>query len=175
MAFSVPVLAATVAFVTYTSTSHAFDVAIIFSSFSLFQLLRQPLMFLPRALSGITDAQNAIERLYKVFHSEVMTDNPMVIDEDIDFALRVNKATFEWEESVNHNEINKKKVGKGEKEKISLDEKEPRESAVPFSVKDISMGIPRGQLVAIVGPVGSGKVWLLVSLTSQQYLISLAL
>lgn len=37
-AFSIPVLAATLSFVTYTSTSHSFDVAVIFSSFSLFQV-----------------------------------------------------------------------------------------------------------------------------------------
>ncbi|KAL1937139.1 hypothetical protein VTO73DRAFT_14531 [Trametes versicolor] len=68
--YSVPVLAATIAFVTYTSTSHSFGVAIIFSSLSLFQLLRQRLMFLPRALSATTDAQNALARLRKVFDAE---------------------------------------------------------------------------------------------------------
>ena len=61
-----PVLAATIAFVTYTATAHDFDVAIIFSSLSLFQLLRQPLMFLPRSLSATTDAQNALIRLAKL-------------------------------------------------------------------------------------------------------------
>ena len=28
----------------------------------------------------------------------------------------------------------------------------------PFRVRDVNLTIPRGQLVAIVGPVGSGKV-----------------
>ena len=37
-AYSIPVLAATVSFVTYTSTHKDFNVAIIFSSFSLFQV-----------------------------------------------------------------------------------------------------------------------------------------
>jgi hypothetical protein len=38
LATSLPVLAATLAFVTYTLTAHNFNVAIIFSSLSLFQV-----------------------------------------------------------------------------------------------------------------------------------------
>jgi hypothetical protein len=37
-AFSIPVLAATLAFVTYTLTAHKFDVAVIFASLNLFQV-----------------------------------------------------------------------------------------------------------------------------------------
>ncbi|KAJ7865962.1 hypothetical protein B0H13DRAFT_1895387 [Mycena leptocephala] len=52
LAFSHPILAATLAFATYTETSKQLDVAVVFASFSLFQLLRQPTMFLPRTLSA---------------------------------------------------------------------------------------------------------------------------
>ena len=95
-----PVLAATIAFVTYTATAHDFNVAIIFSSLSLFQLLRQPLMFLPRALSATTDAQNALLRLAKVFNAE--TKDPrdaFAVDEEQKMALDVRGASFVWEES----------------------------------------------------------------------------
>jgi hypothetical protein len=40
LAFSIPILAATVAFVTYSESSRGFDVAIIFSSLSLFNVRR---------------------------------------------------------------------------------------------------------------------------------------
>ncbi len=40
MAFSLPILAATLAFVTYTHVVAGFDVAIIFSSLSLFQVFK---------------------------------------------------------------------------------------------------------------------------------------
>ena len=91
-----PVLAATIAFVTYTATAHDFNVAIIFSSLSLFQLLRQPLMFLPRALSATTDAQNALVRLHKVFSAE--TKDPaeaITINPEQKLAVEVKAATFE--------------------------------------------------------------------------------
>ncbi|KAF8207123.1 hypothetical protein K438DRAFT_1962751 [Mycena galopus ATCC 62051] len=80
LAWSLPVLASTLAFVTYTRVIPGFDIAIIFSSFSLFQLLRQPMMFLPRALSNIADARNALKRLALVFHAEIRTDVPFKTD-----------------------------------------------------------------------------------------------
>lgn len=40
--YSIPVLSATLAFVTYTSTKTNFDVAVIFSSFTLFQVRARP-------------------------------------------------------------------------------------------------------------------------------------
>ncbi|WWC59914.1 uncharacterized protein I303_102476 [Kwoniella dejecticola CBS 10117] len=63
LAFSVPGLASVLAFVTYAATHDSLDPALIFTSLAFFNLLRQPLMFLPRALSSLTDAQNAVERL----------------------------------------------------------------------------------------------------------------
>ena len=98
-AFSVPVLAATLSFVAYTSTSHAFNVATIFSSLALFNLLRQPLMFLPRALSATTDAQNALERLKALFLAELNEGEAFVVDRQQSVGLLVEDATFEWEES----------------------------------------------------------------------------
>lgn len=49
IALSVPVFASILAFVVYSLAGHALDPAVIFTSLSLFQLLRQPLIFLPRA------------------------------------------------------------------------------------------------------------------------------
>ncbi|KAI9000636.1 P-loop containing nucleoside triphosphate hydrolase protein [Trametes punicea] len=152
-AYSVPVLAATLAFVTYTATAHNFDVAVIFSSLSLFQLLRQPLMFLPRALSATTDAQNALVRLTKVFTAE--TTNPadaFIVDPHQKLAVDVRDATFEWEESKAVTEAEKRSA-KGERRAKS--EQHEGAASGPFRVKDINMAIARGTLVAIVGSVGS--------------------
>lgn len=164
MAFSIPVMAATLAFVTYTSTSHDFDVAVIFSSFSLFQLLRQPLMFLPRALSAISDAHSALTRLEKVFHAEIRReDETLNVDLGLHEAVRVEDATFEWEESLAVDVVDGGKEKKGEKTgkehgKKVVDEEKKGDTVAPFRVRDVRLVIPRGELVAIVGPVGSGKV-----------------
>ncbi|KAH9856552.1 ABC protein [Lenzites betulinus] len=168
-AYSVPVLAATIAFVTYTATAHAFDVAIIFSSLSLFQLLRQPLMFLPRALSATTDAQNALARLRKVFEAE--TADPaqaIAVNPEQAFAVEVEDATFEWEESKAAGMEGKRVKGaKGEKQEKEKQAAVPVTGSGPFRVKDVNLAIPRGTLVAMVGSVGSGKSSLLQGLIGE--------
>lgn len=143
---------------TYTSTSHAFDVAIIFSSLSLFQLLRQPLMFLPRALSATTDAQNALARLRKVFDAETADPaDAIIVDREQEFAVHVKGATFEWEESAPPPEADarrKKGAKASEGSGVKAAPAPTTMANAPFRVREISMAVPRGTLVAVVGSVG---------------------
>ncbi|KAI0321790.1 ABC protein [Amylostereum chailletii] len=158
LGYSVPVLAASLSFITYTSTNNSFDPAIIFASFSLFQLLRQPLMFMPRALSAITDAKNAIVRLQEVFHSEVMDDSPIAINPNQKPAVKVVEASFEWEETPRVAEAAAK--GKSKSKELlaaAVDSELTLPERRPFRMSNISLEVARGSLVGIVGPVGSGK------------------
>ncbi|EPS96092.1 hypothetical protein FOMPIDRAFT_101769 [Fomitopsis schrenkii] len=169
-AFSVPVLAATLSFVTYTSTSHAFNVATIFSSLALFNLLRQPLMFLPRALSATTDAQNALERLKALFLAELNEGEAFSVDPDQRAGLLVEDATFVWEESPSAREgSDKGKKGgkKGLKAAAKGDVAPAPEQSAPFQVREVNMSVPRGTLAAVVGSVGSGKSSLLQGLIGE--------
>lgn len=120
-------------------------------------------MFLPRALSAISDAKSAITRLEAVFHSELLSGDTLIVDNDLDVALRVEHATFEWEESVQQETLggkeDKDKLAKEFAEKLKeLEEERKVEKTPPFKFKDVDLVIPRGQLVGFVGPVGSGKV-----------------
>lgn len=59
VAVSLPALASVLAFVVYSATGHSLDPANIFSSLTLFNLLRMPLMFLRKSLtSGIYSCQH---------------------------------------------------------------------------------------------------------------------
>ncbi|KDR79020.1 hypothetical protein GALMADRAFT_244748 [Galerina marginata CBS 339.88] len=151
-AFSIPVLAATLSFVTYTHVTAGFDVAVIFASLSLFQLLRQPMMFLPRALSATSDARSAFGRLQHVFNAETRTGESIVIDKASKWGLRVENTTFEWEEAAFANEDTTESSS---------------HSLAPFRVENITMHVPRGSLVAVVGRVGSGKSSLLLGLIGE--------
>ncbi|KAG1750701.1 ABC protein [Suillus lakei] len=177
VSLSLPVLAGAVAFVTYTLTTHDFNVAAIFASLSLFQILRQSMMFLPHALSVIPDASSAIQRLTHVFRAELILEDALVINTDQEPALVAKDATFEWEsfEKDSGEAFDSKKGGgkdksaKGDKAK---EQPAPTKDAPLFRVNNVTMTIPRGQLVAIVGPVGSGKSSLLQGLIGEMRKVS---
>ncbi|OBZ72495.1 Oligomycin resistance ATP-dependent permease YOR1 [Grifola frondosa] len=169
---SLPALASVLSFVVYSATGHSLDPANIFSSLTLFQLLRMPLMFLPLSLGAITDARNAVDRLYGVFEAETLSETK-IQDEDMDDAIEVVDAEFTWDGPAPDVQMAKKKKGLwGNKRGLDtpvqvtveqVDEREEKE----FQLKGVSLSIPRGQLTAIVGLVGSGKSSLLQGLIGE--------
>jgi ABC-type glutathione transport system ATPase component len=142
------------------------------------------------SLSAIADATNAAGRLSDVFEAELL-ENTHTIDEDLPVAIEVKGATFTWDtpppdelkdktkkqqhqsrfssqfHSSKHNaKVEATAISANE----SLNEKarlQAEEEERIFQIKDISMEIPRGMLVAIVGPVGSGKTSLLQGLIGE--------
>nr|GAT50189.1 ABC protein [Mycena chlorophos] len=172
LAFSLPVLASTLAFVTYTHVTPGFDIAVIFSSFSLFQLLRQPMMFLPRALSNIVDAKNALTRLTGTFYAETIDREPFIIDPNQKNALMASRVSFQWESATWGDTNVSAKTGKSAKERRAADElkedvPEKLDEQEPFAVRNINMQIQRGTLAGIVGRVGSGKSTLISGLIGE--------
>ncbi|KAJ7678473.1 ABC protein [Mycena rosella] len=171
LAFSLPVLASTLAFVTYTRVTAGFDIAIIFSSFSLFQLLRQPMMFLPRALSNIADARNALNRLTRAFHAEVLTDVAFKIDPEQKFALEATDVSFEWECGSKDRDAKSKSASEERAAEKLKDDDADSQDEEPFRVQNVHMRIPRGTLAGVVGRVGSGKSSLMQGLLGETRLI----
>ncbi|KAL5494990.1 hypothetical protein ACEPAI_452 [Sanghuangporus weigelae] len=167
VAFTLPVFASVLSFVAYSLSGHSLDPAVIFSSLTLFQLLRLPLMFFPVAVSAVTDAANATGRLHDVFVAELLEEH-FKSDPELDVAVRVNSASFTWDSPPPEAEDPKKKrKGKKEQKAIVLDEEKTENRDKVFTVRDIDLEIPRGSLVAIVGPVGSGKSSLLQGLIGE--------
>ncbi|QRV82925.1 ABC transporter transmembrane region [Ceratobasidium sp. AG-Ba] len=164
VAFAIPTLAAVISFVTYAATHNkGLDPAIIFPSVGLFSMLRQPLMFLPRALSSAVDARNAISRLRVVFLTETI-DTQIAIEPHQADAVVVKGAEFVWYNVPGA----KGKGAKGKAEKKNGDpEKNTSKKEVAFRLTDVSLSVPRGSLTAIVGPVGSGKSSLLLGMLGE--------
>ncbi|KAG8950683.1 hypothetical protein FRC04_007308 [Tulasnella sp. 424] len=171
VAFSLPVFAAIISFVAYALSGHSLDPAIIFTSLTFFQLLRMPLMMLPVTLSSATDAVNAINRLQSFYEAELQ-GAPKLIDPNLPVAIRAEHASFTWDAPLLDTTGDKKKGKHGaagkEKAKASpaptaSGSASPKEEKI-FKLNDITLDIPYGKLVAIVGPVGSGKSSLLQGL-----------
>ena len=144
------------------------------------------------SFSAIADGANAAGRLSAVFEAELL-EKTNKVDEDLPIAIEVKGATFTWDTpppDVEHKDMTKgqqhqkkfssqsrssKNNAKVKAAEISANEKSWDDKAGPraeeeervFQIRDVSMEIPRGLLVAIVGPVGSGKTSLLQGLIGE--------
>ena len=95
VSMSIPVYASILAFVTYSLTGNSLNPANIFSSLTLFNMLRMPLMFLPRVISASIDAWVALGRIQRLLLADEI-EKPL-IDYNSEFALSMAKGRFMWE------------------------------------------------------------------------------
>jgi ABC-type multidrug transport system fused ATPase/permease subunit len=161
-----------------------------FLIFFSFHTVDSHLHFLALSINSIADALNATRRLYDVFVADLLETNH-IIDEQLDVALEVKGASFTWDSPPPKDdkaEDEKKEHGgkKSSKSKTKPhvkvtpqvdDEKKPatntsteekaKKDEEVFMVTNVDLIIPRGQLVAIVGAVGSGKSSLLQGLIGE--------
>ena len=119
-----------------------------------------------------------------------MLEKTHVVNEDLPVAIEVKGATFTWDtpppdeldgkkikkqsrfsshfHSSKHNEkVEAANTSANEKSQAKKARLQAEEEDRVFQVRDISMEIPRGMLVAVVGPVGSGKTSLLQGLIGE--------
>ena len=128
-------------------------------------------MFLPRALSAAADAVNAIQRLEQLFEAEIQPVRKAVDVAQGD-AILVDKASFTWLTASPEDPKGSKKETQKKTSRPSTEKKQqpglatPRDLE-PFKITSLSMRVPRGQLVAIVGAVGSGKSSILSGLIGE--------
>ena len=212
IAMAIPVVATIVAFTAFLLTGDNQNTPQqIFTSLTLFNLLRIPLMVLPMSYGTIADAKNALNRLREVFVCETFEDF-LVIEADQKNAIEVKDASFAWEGGkpepvvlpgaggrgrgrggpTSRGGAKAGKAGNGTgrvaffnrkrqqaptpqleqpptTETITdqagplaivpgngTKEKKP-EATEYMTLRDIDLHIPPGALVAVVGPVGSGK------------------
>ncbi len=87
-----------------------------------------------------------------------MDSSPFTVNPGQKMALEVRDATFEWEESLSVKEAKEAKAKTKKKGKDADAVEAEVEDSPPFQMRNVTMLVPRGSLVAIVGAVGSGKV-----------------
>ncbi|KAL1718255.1 P-loop containing nucleoside triphosphate hydrolase protein [Schizophyllum commune] len=188
----VPVAAAILSFVTYSLTGHDLNVAIIFSSLSLFNIIQAPLLLMPLALGGLATALVATGRLSKFYLAEEL-DDPYLIETDRKNAVDVD-GDFTWESTAEEGKSAEAKpdgkadkldetadkssaVTKTEDEKVAgsstgekgkeQETKDEKPAEPVFQLENLKMSVPKGAFVAIVGPIGSGKSSILQALIGE--------
>jgi ABC-type polysaccharide/polyol phosphate transport system ATPase subunit len=119
------------------------------------------------SLGAIADARNAIDRLQECFCAELISET-YDRDPELTHAVEIDNASFTWDSPPPDED----KKGKSKKKHRRSSSKQEPDTTPPndvkeevlFKLKDIDLKIPRGQFVAIVGAVGSGKTSLLQGL-----------
>jgi ABC-type multidrug transport system fused ATPase/permease subunit len=170
-ALSLPVLAAILAFITYSLTSHGLSAPTVFTVLTLFQLIRMPLMIWPMALSSAVDAHNGLTRLAAVFEAEVINDD-RIIDPNMSDGVRLEHASFSWDAApVVEDDAMKGLKGKHaaaisgqkqapaatKKDKKNKKEKKDKVSPAELARADISGSPAKLAEAGKAGPMGGGE------------------
>ncbi|KFV74610.1 Canalicular multispecific organic anion transporter 1, partial [Dryobates pubescens] len=124
-----PFLVSLASFAVYVlvDENNVLDAQKAFTSISLFNVLRFPMSMLPLVLSSVVQANVSKARLERYLSGEDLDTSAIYHNPIAGSAVRFSEATFSWQQDGN---------------------------AV---IKDVTLDIAPGSLVAVVGAVGSGK------------------
>ncbi|KAF5900053.1 canalicular multispecific organic anion transporter 1-like, partial [Clarias magur] len=139
-----PALVSLATFAVFVSVSpdNVLDAQKAFTSISLFNILRFPLAMLPMLISSIVQTVVSKKRLEKFLGGEDLDTTAVQHSNNKDTAVSVSNGTFTW----------------------GIDS-EP-------ALKNVSLDIKPGRLVAVVGAVGSGKSSLISAVLGEMHTIS---
>ncbi|XP_017881737.1 multidrug resistance-associated protein 1 isoform X2 [Ceratina calcarata] len=141
-----PFLVSLVSFATYVliDENNRLDSTVAFVSLSLFNILRFPLSMLPMMISNMVQTWVSVKRIDKFMNVEELDPNNVQHDPSEPCALLIENGTFAWD----------------------------LESIDRPTLKNINLQVEQGQLIAVVGTVGSGKSSLVSALLGEMDKIS---
>ncbi|KAL2913384.1 hypothetical protein HK105_207129 [Polyrhizophydium stewartii] len=158
----VPAFAMLFSFVCYSLLGNSLNPAKTFASLSLFYTLRIPMLFLPIVITQVENGPTFL---------------PASADPD-EIAIEVTDASFGWEtppppQPAEPAKRASKKLPPPDQQQQQQQASSPARpdspasQAAAFSLDSLTLRIPRGKLVAVVGTVGSGKSSLLNALVGE--------
>lgn len=122
----------------YVDESNVLDAEKAFVSLSLFNILKIPLNMLPQLISGLTQASVSLKRIQDFLNQNEL--DPQCVERKTispGYAITIHNGTFTWAQDL------------------------------PPTLHSLNIQIPKGALVAVVGPVGCGKSSLVSALLGE--------
>ncbi|KAG0096414.1 hypothetical protein BGZ93_004576 [Podila epicladia] len=163
---SLPVFASALSFVLYVALDNKLEAKIVFPALAYFTVLRVPLMVLPSCYTAITDAYVAMKRIEKFLLSEEAAPIPPPVP-DHEFSMSIKNASFLWDQLPTAPKEGTERGSQGASgNNDPSDEATITNETHPY-LCNVNLQIPRGSLVAVVGPVGSGKSSLLQAMVGN--------
>ncbi|XP_046342169.2 multidrug resistance-associated protein 1-like [Haliotis rufescens] len=118
------------------------DAAIIFSTVSLLKILRRGLNMTPDFFHDLARLHTHVGRIQQFLLQDEQPQHPLEHKTYTDFAIQIKGGTFSWDRTI------------------------------PPVLKDISVSVSRGGLVAVVGQVGEGKSSLINAILREMVVIT---
>jgi len=195
LVYAGPAMVAIVSFASFTERNDlpdgwVFNTARAFTSITLFNILRWPLVELPQALNQFVAAKLSIARLEDIFNRPSMDANvsaPMITKKKP--MVQMQHCTFAWPEHQDTNFEKELKEAKAKKEqdlletvpqskssktiaKVALQIKtesshEESPHAARAVLHEVNLQINHGALVCVIGDTGSGKSSLLNAILGE--------
>lgn len=124
-----PILVSVVTFSVYVlvDSANVLNAEKAFTSITLFNILRFPLSMLPMVTSSILQASVSVDRLERYLGGDDLDTSAIRHVSNFDKAVKFSEASFTWDPDLE------------------------------ATIQDVNLDIKPGQLVAVVGTVGSGK------------------
>ncbi|EDL94263.1 rCG57643, isoform CRA_a [Rattus norvegicus] len=124
-----PILVSVVTFSVYVlvDSANVLNAEKAFTSITLFNILRFPLSMLPMVTSSILQASVSVDRLERYLGGDDLDTSAIRRVSNFDKAVKFSEASFTWDPDLE------------------------------ATIQDVNLDIKPGQLVAVVGTVGSGK------------------
>jgi len=200
--FSAPLVQPILIFFTYVKLGNQLDAATAFTTLALFNLLQLPFAFLPMGLAQYSQSLVSTRRMQTFFESEELDDYIHTDEAADGTVISFTGVSMCWqreedakaaalkvqEEVENKNKADKDKKNRGKVEmtverapanKIKIDDGEHDEDNKSQLINrschtliNLDLSIRRGELVAVIGTVGSGKSSLLNGLLGEMILQS---
>ncbi|KAI1320456.1 hypothetical protein EDD11_000841 [Mortierella claussenii] len=172
---SLPIFASALSFVLYAALGNQLEARVVFPALTLFTGLRVPLLVLPYCYGEASDAWVSTKRIERLLLSPDTQPLPPV-DPKHEYALSIDHADFYWDQASSETKslsesssATANRVDEEEQRPLLSDRNQnpsTTNDVRPF-LKNITLNIPRGALVAVVGPVGSGKSSLLQAMVGN--------
>lgn len=175
--FATPIILPILIFYTYVQLGNQLDASTAFTTIALFNMLQMPFAFLPMGLVSFAQSQVAIRRMRAFFEEDEIGDyvdrspTGSLLDDGQAAVVSLSNASLGWVPLASEKEGESTASDPSNPLLTASDvESRPSVNRGVHTLKDISFSVRRGQLVAVVGAVGSGKSSLISAILGNMYL-----
>ncbi|KAI4498656.1 hypothetical protein M0802_006362 [Mischocyttarus mexicanus] len=163
-----PVLISILTFATYVLLGNELNAKVVFTSMALLNMLIGPLNAFPWVLNGLTEAWVSVKRVQRMLNLPDMDISSYYMESPPGIDIMFKNVTTVIGQNNDSVEIsNVKDATKPSSSNAETKKNVTFEDNNTFNLRDINITVQKGQLVGIMGEVGSGKSLLLDAILAE--------